>query len=131
MGSSSYCLSLSLYIMSSYLMRYSVLHELNTLDARMSWLTCGVMVVDAESFRSTCFGRDAYRNNHCIDIVTTLHSSVNCSTIICSPTVIFAILRETSSEHYGPRVYSTPYFQPYNFLLRCTFRLQISLCKQS
>ncbi len=53
MGFSSYCLSLSLYIMSSYLMRYSVLHELNTLDAGRSRSMCGVIVVDAESFRST------------------------------------------------------------------------------
>ena len=33
MGFISYCMSLSLYIMSSCLMRYSVLYELNTLDA--------------------------------------------------------------------------------------------------
>src|SRR6266496_1755056 len=49
----SYCLSLFLYIMSSYLMCYSVLHELNTLDARRIRSMCGVIVVDAESFRST------------------------------------------------------------------------------
>ena len=33
MGFTSYCMSLSLYIMSSCLMRYSVLYEINTLDA--------------------------------------------------------------------------------------------------
>ena len=33
MGFISYCMSLSLYIMSSFLMRYSFIHELNTLDA--------------------------------------------------------------------------------------------------
>ena len=27
---------------------------------------CGVIVVDAESFRSTCLGRDAYIHNHCL-----------------------------------------------------------------
>ena len=64
MGFISYCLSLSLYIMSSFLMRYSVLHELNTLDAGMSRSMCGVIVVDAESFRSTCHGRDAYIHDH-------------------------------------------------------------------
>ena len=53
MGFTSYCLSLFLYIMSSYLMCYSVLHELNTLDARRSRSMCGVIVVDAETFRST------------------------------------------------------------------------------
>ena len=50
--------------MSSFLMRYSVLHELNTLDAGRSRLMFGVIVVDAESFRSTCHGRDAYIHDH-------------------------------------------------------------------
>ena len=59
MGFISYYMSLSLYIMSSFLMRYSVLYELNTLDAGRSRSMCGVIVVDAESFRSTCHGRDA------------------------------------------------------------------------
>ena len=40
MGFSSYCLSLSRYIMSSYLMCYSVLYELNTLDA--CWIAANV-----------------------------------------------------------------------------------------
>ena len=52
--------------MSSYLMRYSVLHELNTLDAGRSRSMCGVIVVDAESFRSTCLVRDAYIHDHCL-----------------------------------------------------------------
>ena len=52
-GFISYFLSLSLYIMSSYLMCYFVLHELNTLDAGRSRSMCGVIVVDAESLRST------------------------------------------------------------------------------
>ena len=64
MGFISYCLSLSLYIMSSCLMRYSVLYELNALDAGRSRSMCGVIVVDAESFRSTCHGRDAYIHHH-------------------------------------------------------------------
>ena len=63
-GFSSYCLSLFLYIMSSYLMRYSILHELNTLDAGSSRSMCGVIVVDAESFQSTCCGCDAYIHHH-------------------------------------------------------------------
>ena len=49
MGFISYCMSLSLYIMSSFLMRYSVLHELNTLDAGRSQSMCGVIVIDAKS----------------------------------------------------------------------------------
>ena len=39
-------------------------YEHNTLDARVSWSMCGVIVVDAESFRSTCCGRDAYIHDH-------------------------------------------------------------------
>ena len=38
--------------------------ELNTLDAGRSHSMCGVIVVDAESFRSTCCGRDAYIHDH-------------------------------------------------------------------
>ena len=64
MGFISYCMSLSLYIMSYFLMRYSVLHELNTLDAGRSQSMCDLIVVDAESFRSTCHRRDAYIHDH-------------------------------------------------------------------
>ena len=110
MGFTSYYLSLSLYIMSSCLMRYYVrvyiiflefmpLHHvilpnallcsygLNTLDAGRSRSMCGVIVVDAESFGSTCLGRDAYIHDHCLDMFITMLNSVNCSTVICSPTV--------------------------------------------
>ena len=48
---------------------------------------CGVTVVDAELFRSTCHGRDAYIHDHCLDNLITMLNSVNCSTVICSPTV--------------------------------------------
>ena len=50
MGFISYCMSLSLYIMSSFLMHYSVLYELNNVDAGRS--------------RFTCHGRDAYIHDH-------------------------------------------------------------------
>ena len=53
MGFTSYCLSLFLYIMSSYLKHYSVLHELNTLDAGRSRSICGLIVVVAGRSRST------------------------------------------------------------------------------
>ena len=66
---------------------------------------CGVIVVDAESFRPTCHGRDAYIHDHALDIVINLRFSLNCSVVICSPTVIYAIMREATSETYGPRVY--------------------------
>ena len=48
-------------------------------------------------------------------VVITMRFSINCSTVICSPTIEFAILREATSETYGPRVYFTPYkFPIYN-----------------
>src|SRR3989337_3015377 len=42
--------------------------------------------------------------------------SINCSTVICSPTVDYAILREATSETYGPRVYLPSYYFPINLL---------------
>ena len=42
--------------------------------------------------------------NIALDIVITLRFSINCSAVICSPTIIHAILREATSETYGPRV---------------------------
>ena len=49
-----------------------------------------------------------------LDIIITMHFSINCSTVICSPTVIF-ILREATSETYGPRI-SFPFsFPSYKF----------------
>ena len=74
---------------------------------------CGEIVVDAESIGLLVSDVMPICTIIALDIVMTLRGSINCSTVICSPTVIFAILREASSEHYGPRVYSTPYFQPY------------------
>ena len=47
-----------------------------------------------------------------LDIVIIMHSSINCSAVICSPTVLFAILGEASSETYGPRVYFPSYKFP-------------------
>ena len=78
---------------------------------------CGVIVVDAESIGLLVLDVMPIDIIIAIDIVMTLRGSINCSTVICSPTILFAILREASSEHYGPRVYFTPYFQPYNFTL--------------
>ena len=60
MGFIPYCMSLSLYIMSSFLMRYSVLYELNTLDACWILVDGGAIVVDAGRSRSTNLGCDAY-----------------------------------------------------------------------
>ena len=47
-----------------------------------------------------------------LDIVITLCFSINCLAVICSPTVLFSILREASSETYGPRVYFPSYKFP-------------------
>ena len=95
---------------------------------------CGVIVVDAESFRSTWHGRDAYIHDHCLDILITMRFSINCSAVICSPTVIYAILREATSEIYGPRVYFTSYkFPIYNssflFILFCNLYFPIYTTK--
>ena len=50
--------------------------------------------------------------------------SINCSTVICSPTIDYAILREATSETYGPRVYSPLYYFPVNYLFLLSFILQ-------
>ena len=76
---------------------------------------CGVIVVDAQSIGLLVSDMMHICMIIALDIVMTLRGSINCSTVICSPTVIFAILREASSEHYGPRVDFTSYFQPYTF----------------
>ena len=60
-----------------------------------------------------------------LDIVITLHFSINCSSVICSPTVIFSILREASSETYGPRVYFPSYKFPIYFILQSLLSIYI------
>ena len=76
---------------------------------------CGVIVVDAHSIDLLVSDMMPICMIIALDIVMTLRGSINCLTVICSPTVIFSILREASNEHYGPEVYFTPYFQPYTF----------------
>ena len=67
----------------------------------------GVIVVDAESFRSTCLGRDAYIHDHYLDMLITMLNSVNCSTVICSPTVEYLCSWEKPLvKPMAPRVYS-------------------------
>ena len=69
-----------------------------------------------------------------LDIVITLRSSINCSSLNCSPIVLFAFKREASSETYGPWVYFPLYifrsiYQKYPaaiHLLLFTFTLQLS-----
>ena len=91
MGFISYCMSLSLYIMSSFLMRYSLLYELNTLDA--CWISVDVWsnssrcrIVSVYLSRTWCLCRWS-----CLDVVIIMHFSINCSIVICSPTVILML----------------------------------------
>ena len=76
---------------------------------------CGVIVVDAESIGLLVPDVMPICMIIALDIIMTLRGSINCSTVICLPTAIFAILSEASRDHYGPRVYSTPYVQLYTF----------------
>ena len=85
MGFLSYCMNLSLYIMSSCLKRYSVL--LNTLDA--CWIA-----VDEWSNSSRCRIVSIYLSwTWCLytwsylDNLIIIRFSINCSTVICSPTI--------------------------------------------
>ena len=56
-----------------------------------------------------------------LDIVITLRFSINCSAVICSPTILFSILREASSETYAPGVYLLSYLLPIYFYLHLYF----------
>ena len=58
-------------------------------------------------------------------IFITMRFSINCSAVICSPTVIHAILREATSETYGPRVYSPLYYFPVNLPISVTIYFAI------
>ena len=110
MGFISYCMSLSLYIMSSFLMCYSILYELNTLDA--CWIA-----VDVWSNSSRCRIVSIYLSRtwclytwSCLYILITMRFSINCLTVISSPTVRYAILREATSETYAPWVSFPSYY---------------------
>ena len=54
----------------------------------------------------------------CLDNLITMRFSINCSTVICSPTINYAILREATSETYGPGVYFPSYKFPIYFILQ-------------
>ena len=85
---------------------------------------CGVIVVDAESIGLLVSDVMPICMIIALDIVMTLRGSINCSTIICSTTVILAIFREASSENYGHQGLLHTIFSALHFLLRCisTFR---------
>ena len=60
-----------------------------------------------------------------LDIIITMRFSINCLAIICSPTVIHAMLREATSETYGPRVCLLSYLLPIYFYLHLYFTIYI------
>ena len=91
---------------------------------------CGVIVVDAESIGLLVSDVMHICMIIALDIVMTLRGSINHLTVIHSPTVLFSLLREASSEHYGPGT-TSHHIVILTLLLRCTFHLQISLCNQS
>ena len=70
---------------------------------------CGVIVVDAKSIGLLVSDVMPICMIIALDIVMTLRGSINFSTVICSPTVILMLLREATSETYGPRVYLPSY----------------------
>ena len=108
--------------MSSCLRRYSVRHELNTLDA--CWLAVDVWSNSSRcrKYRSTSLGRDAYMYDHCLRY---RHDFAR----------FYQLLDSNLFTHhntcYGPQGLLHTIFSALHFLLRCTFRLQISLCNQS
>ena len=84
-------------------------YELNTLDA--CWIA-----VDEWSNSSRCRQESVYLSWtwclytwSCLDNLITMRFSINCSIVICSPTVILMLLREATSETYGPGVYFPSY----------------------
>ena len=63
---------------------------------------CGVIVVDAESFRSTCHGHDAYIHDHCLRYrhnYALFYQLLNSNLFTYH---MFSFKGEASSETYGP-----------------------------
>ncbi len=100
-------------------------YGLNTLDA--CWIAVDVWSNSSRcrKYRSTCFGRDAYRNNHCHRY---RHDSAQFYQLLDSNLFthrLLAFMREATSKHYGPRVYSHPSFT--TPLLLCFVTLLLSV----
>ena len=67
---------------------------------------CGVIVVDVGRSRSTCRERDAYIHDHCLGYChdyAFFYQLPNSNLFTHRNT--YVILREATSETYGPRVY--------------------------
>mgnify|MGYP005831696919 CR=1 FL=1 len=66
---------------------------------------CGVIVIDAESFQSTCHGRDDYIHDHYLGYrhnFALFYQLLNSNLFTHR---MRSFKREASSENYGPRVY--------------------------
>ena len=113
MGFISYCLSLSLYIMSSCLMRYSVLLNLiRQMQARVG------RCVELQQQMQNRFGlldMDVMPIFIIIalDIVITLHFSINCSIVICLPTICFLSREKDLVKPMALGLFSIIYFHIY------------------
>ena len=87
---------------------------------------CGVIVVDAESFRSTWHGRDAYIHDHCLRY---LHNYALFYQLLDSNLFThhntYAILREATSKTYAPRFYLLSYKFPIYFILQSLLSIYI------
>ena len=97
-------------------------YELNTLDAGRSQSICGVIFVDAGRSRPTCHGRDAYIHDHCLRYhhnFALFYQLLDNNLFTHRNT--YAILREASSDTYGPRVYLLSCLLPIYFYLHLYF----------
>ena len=70
-----------------------------------------------------------------LDVFIITHFSINCSIVICSPTVILVILREATSEIYGPWISFLLYYISFIYiasrLLFCNLLLSIPYTKNT
>ena len=67
---------------------------------------CGVIVVDARRSRSTCHGHDAYIHDHPRYSHNYAQFCQLLNINLFTHLRILMLLREATSETYGPRVYS-------------------------
>ena len=56
-----------------------------------------------------------------LNMFIIIHFSINCSTVIFSPTLYLLLWEKPLVNTMPPRVYSTPYFQPYSFYFVALF----------
>ena len=60
-----------------------------------------------------------------LDVIIIMRFSINCSAVIFSPTVIHAILREATSETYGPRVFFLLYLHLFSIISHLVYYFAI------